>query len=60
MTSGVFFRWVCGRHPIRVLLDLVPGGLEGRLAAYDTSGSVTGDWDNSVSYASLVFAAGDA
>jgi AmmeMemoRadiSam system protein B len=51
---------VCGRHPIRVLLDLVPGGLEGRLAAYDTSGRITGEWDHSVSYASLVFRAGEA
>jgi AmmeMemoRadiSam system protein B len=46
---------ICGRYPIRVLFDLFPEGLEGRLVAYDTSGRITGDWDHSVSYASLAF-----
>ena len=46
---------VCGRNPIRVLLRMIPGGLDGRLAAYDTSGRMTDRWDHSVSYASLVF-----
>lgn len=46
---------ICGSNPIRVLLDLIPEGLTGQLAAYDTSGRITGDWDHSVSYASLVF-----
>jgi AmmeMemoRadiSam system protein B len=46
---------ICGSSPIRVLLDLAPEGLAGQLAAYDTSGRITGDWDHSVSYASLVF-----
>ena len=46
---------ICGSNPIRLLLDLVPDGLAGRLAAYDTSGRITGDWGHSVSYASLVF-----
>jgi len=46
---------ICGRNPIRVLLELLPDEVEGRLAAYDTSGRMTGEWDHSVSYASLVF-----
>jgi AmmeMemoRadiSam system protein B len=46
---------ICGRSPIRVLLDLMPDGVEGRLVAYDTSGRITGEWDHSVSYASLLF-----
>jgi len=28
-------------------------GFTGRLAAYDTSGRMTGAWDHSVSYASI-------
>jgi len=46
---------ICGRNPISVLLHLLPDGPRGRLAAYDTSGRITGEWDHSVSYASLVF-----
>jgi AmmeMemoRadiSam system protein B len=48
---------ICGRHPIRLLLRLLPAGSPGRLAGYDTSGHITGAWDHSVSYASLVFGA---
>jgi len=46
---------VCGRDAISVLLRLVPRGVEGRLTAYDTSGNLTGDWEHSVSYATLTF-----
>jgi AmmeMemoRadiSam system protein B len=46
---------ICGRDAIGVLLRLLPRGLSGDLAGYDTSGRMTGDWDHSVSYASLVF-----
>ena len=46
---------VCGRNPIRVLLRLLPLASTGRLVAYDTSGRLTGEWDHSVSYASVVF-----
>jgi len=46
---------ICGRHPIGVLLRLMPEALSGRMAAYDTSGRITGEWDHSVSYASIVF-----
>jgi AmmeMemoRadiSam system protein B len=48
---------ICGRNPIRLLLRLLPATVRGRLAAYDTSGRITGEWDHSVSYASLVFGA---
>lgn len=46
---------ICGRDAIGVLLRLIPGGLAGRLAGYDTSGCITGDFAHSVSYASVVF-----
>ncbi len=46
---------ICGRNAIRVLLHLVDRELDGDLAAYDTSGRMTGQWDHSVSYASLAF-----
>lgn len=46
---------ICGRHPIDVLLRLLEGKAAGSLVAYDTSGRMTGDWDHSVSYASLAF-----
>ena len=46
---------ICGRDAIGILLQLLPGDLDSRLAAYDTSGRMTGDWNHTVSYASLVF-----
>jgi AmmeMemoRadiSam system protein B len=46
---------ICGRHALDVLLRLLPEEAEGSLVAYDTSGGITGEWDNSVSYASLAF-----
>ena len=46
---------ICGRNAIRVLLQLVARGLDGDLVAYDTSGRMTGQWDHSVSYASVAF-----
>lgn len=49
---------VCGRAALSVLLRLLPAGLAGELAGYDTSGRITGDWSHSVSYASLAFGAG--
>jgi len=44
---------VCGRSALSVLLRLLAAGTRGELIAYDTSGRMTGDWDHSVSYASL-------
>ena len=46
---------ICGRAAIDILLRILPGEPRGALEAYDTSGRMTGDWENSVSYASLVF-----
>ena len=46
---------ICGRDAIGVLLRLLPRGVRGSLVAYDTSGRMTGSWDHTVSYASVVF-----
>jgi len=46
---------ICGRNPIQVLLHLLPEDWKASLAAYDTSGQITGDWEHSVSYASVSF-----
>lgn len=51
---------ICGRRAIDIMLRLLPGGLAGSLEAYDTSGRITGDWEHSVSYASLLFRASGA
>ena len=42
---------ICGRHAIEVALDLGLG--RGSVAAYTTSGALTGDWDHTVSYAAI-------
>jgi len=49
---------VCGRDAIDVLLRMLPAHATCALAAYDTSGRITGEWDHSVSYAALVFRSG--
>ena len=48
---------ICGRGPIMLLLRVLSrrAGATGLRAAFDTSGRITGDWANSVSYQSLVF-----
>jgi AmmeMemoRadiSam system protein B len=46
---------ICGRHAIDVLLQVLPANCGAELVAYDTSGRTTGDFDHSVSYASVVF-----
>jgi AmmeMemoRadiSam system protein B len=46
---------ICGRRAIDVLLGLLPQDSLPTLVGYDTSGNITGDWANSVSYASLLF-----
>ncbi|MFH1431687.1 MAG: AmmeMemoRadiSam system protein B [archaeon] len=47
---------ICGNRPIAILLEMIKGtGLKGRLLNYDTSGHISGDYENSVSYASYVF-----
>ncbi len=46
---------ICGFVPIAVLLNLLPGNVQGRMLHYYTSGDLTGDFQNSVSYVSLAF-----
>jgi AmmeMemoRadiSam system protein B len=46
---------ICGRDAIDVLMRLMPDDARASLVDYDTSGKMTGDWDHSVSYASLVY-----
>ncbi|MFH0983497.1 MAG: AmmeMemoRadiSam system protein B [Planctomycetota bacterium] len=48
---------ICGRGPISLLLRMLSmqGGAAGVRAAFDTSGDITGDWTNSVTYQSIVF-----
>ena len=48
---------VCGYHPLLVLLDLLPPRAQVHRIAYATSGELTGDWNNSVSYAALAVTA---
>ncbi len=42
---------VCGIRPIAVLLQMLPASARTQTLAYATSGEITGDWLNSVSYA---------
>ena len=46
---------ICGRDDLAVLLALLPGAAQAHLAAYDTSGRITGDFANSVSYLAAAF-----
>lgn len=46
---------VCGHDPIAVLLELLPRQAEAAEVAYDTSGRMLGDWENSVSYLGALF-----
>ncbi|MDR4497335.1 MAG: AmmeMemoRadiSam system protein B [Candidatus Scalindua sp.] len=48
----------CGLMPIALLLKLLPGDAEGKVLHYDTSGNQIGNFENSVSYASIVFTRG--
>lgn len=48
---------ICGAYPIATVLAALPEGTEGRLLEYCTSADVTGDWDNTVSYAAIAFTA---
>ena len=49
---------ICGRWPIAIMLQLLPPEAEGKLLQYDTSGRMSGDYANSVSYAALAFSGG--
>jgi len=48
---------VCGQAAVGLLLEALKawGDVKGRRVAFDTSGRITGDWENSVTYASIVF-----
>jgi hypothetical protein len=45
---------ICGRNPIRIALALPIEGYRAEKIAYDTSGNITGDYRNSVSYAAIL------
>ena len=46
---------ICGHNPIGVLLAMLPQDFTAHQSAYDTSGNLTGDYANSVSYLSAAF-----
>ncbi len=46
---------ICGRHPIAILLHMLPEKAEGTLLSYYTSGDIVGDETESVSYAAIAF-----
>ena len=45
---------ICGYRPIALLLEMLPDTARLEQIAYTTSGKLTGDWENSVSYALVV------
>ena len=47
---------ICGRCPIGILLAMLPSEIAPHLIKYDTSGRITGDMTNSVSYCAVAFA----
>jgi MEMO1 family protein len=46
---------ICGRVPIAILLSMLPATAKSELLKYATSGELTGDFTNSVSYLSVAF-----
>lgn len=46
---------ICGAGPIRVMLAALSEGVVGVPVTFDTSGRITGDFENSVSYVSIAF-----
>jgi hypothetical protein len=46
---------ICGRRPLGVFLEMVPGDWHGERCAYATSGAITGDYGHSVSYACIAY-----
>ena len=46
---------ICGRIPIAILLSMLGKTAEAHLAQYATSGELTGDFTNSVSYLAVAF-----
>ena len=60
-----FFRYkgatgitACGFMPISLMMKILPPNVQGKILKYDTSGSILGNFDSSVSYASIVFTRG--
>ena len=41
--------------PIALMMKILPSNVQGKILKYDTSGSILGNFDSSVSYASIVF-----
>lgn len=46
---------ICGYIPISILLSMLDKSVEAKLIKYTTSGEVTGDYTNSVSYFAIAF-----
>ena len=46
---------ICGAVPVAILLSMMDKPTEAHLARYTTSGELTGDYSNSVSYLSVIF-----
>jgi AmmeMemoRadiSam system protein B/AmmeMemoRadiSam system protein A len=46
---------ICGRHAIALLLEMLAADTKSVMLDYQTSGSLTNDWQNSVSYMSVAF-----
>jgi len=46
---------ICGYSPVSLLMSIMGTETKGTLLKYSTSGEITGDYKNSVSYASIVF-----
>jgi len=47
---------ICGYIPVAILLSMLDKGAQAHLVKYSTSGQLTGDFSNSVSYLSVSFA----
>lgn len=45
----------CGFVPVALLMKILPDDVQGKILQYDTSGSISGDFNSSVSYVSIVF-----
>jgi MEMO1 family protein len=46
---------ICGKNPIKIAIALPITGFNAEKLAYDTSGNVTGDYTNSVSYTAILY-----
>jgi AmmeMemoRadiSam system protein B/AmmeMemoRadiSam system protein A len=46
---------MCGRNPVKIALAMQINGFKAEKIYYDTSGNITGDYTNSVSYFSILF-----